>query len=463
MIEKRKRDAETTKLWHRLGQSDFAYPDYRKSLIVSAYYNYRKEFGSVLISTASLRVYLRSLFENKGSAQGYAVAVNLRDAFRALWGGEASAQVIRLVRDIQPRIATKLMSEWDQARTPISRLPMVWQDPFMKHLANCKDGSLPPLRQQSASSLKGNAEALCQWLAFRNEKTSGLLTGSELRAFAAHLSTKGVAPAAVWAGAQKVYSSYQHVLTPGFSSESCQYVLQDLKGRAKIAGATRKTAGQIVSAQLIYTAGFRIMENEMSNPRYDMASAKVYRDGLLLAVAAALPLRRRTLASLDTASSFILGRNSDIQIDISGNFLKLREHRKIIERFRATLVNPRLWRAVDIWTRKIRPIFDDGTSLFPSARVRGEALVPDILSQIFGDVTKDQFGIRIPIHRVRDCVATECVEEMENGAAWAPYLLHHKSADTTNKYYVHATGVKATKEFGRLVQQKRSDPTNLLI
>jgi hypothetical protein len=463
MPGRHKLDAEAARLWDAMSAPSIAFPERRKSGIVSAYHFYRLTFGSVLVSDHLLRTYLSDLFVDKGPARGYAIAIHLRDAFGVFWGTDAAARITRIVRDIQPRVTTELQSEWDSALTPIARLPSEWREPFVEHLEKCRKRALPPLSQLSASTLKTYAESFCRWHRFRKGETSRLLTGSELRIFALILASERVAPPGVLAAASNVYSTYRHIISPGFSSDACRFVLRDLKGTAIAAGANKKTASQIVSAQLIYTTGLRIMEDVMSKPHHDISSAKAYRDGLLLAVAASLPLRRRTLASLDTASSFRLENPSIFQIDISGNFLKLREHRKIVERFQATFINPRLWRAVDLWAREVRPIFDDGTSLFPSARVRGEALVPGILSQVFGDVTEAHLGVRVPIHRVRDCVATECVEEMENGAAWAPYLLNHKSAETTNEYYVHASGVKATREFASLLKQKRTNPSDLLI
>lgn len=463
MPRKRKLDAETIRMWDRLGQPEFAYPDYRKSLIISAYCYYRAEFGSILVSNPLLRTYLTKLIKDKGTAQGYAVAMNLRDALRAFWGNDAAAQVTRLVRDIKPRFSAKPKSEWDRARTPMTRLPLNWQKLFIEHLEGSKSGTLPLIEQLSASTLKGWAEGMCRWHTFREGDSITPLTGSELQLFATSLLKQGMSPLGVQTAAEKVYYSYRNIVAPGFSSETCLYVIQDLKGMPAATGSSKKTADQIVSARLIYETGFHLMKEALSNPRSDSSSAVAYRDGLLLAIAAALPLRRRALASLDTTFSFRLDDQFTIQIDISGNFLKLRQHRKIIERFRATLVNPKIWRALDIWVRTIRPVFDDGASLFPSLLVRGEALTPNALAQVFGDITQENFKVRVPIHRVRDCVATECVEEMEHGAAWAPHLLNHKSADTTNQYYIHATGVKAAKEFGRLLQQKRSDPTELLI
>jgi len=79
------------------------------------------------------------------------------------------------------------------------------------------------------------------------------------------------------------------------------------------------------------------------------------------------------------------------------------------------------------------------------------------------DTTKENLGVRVPIHRIRDCVATEAIEEMEHGAGWARHLLDHKSAQTTARFYDHSTGATVTRAFGQLLTERRSDPVELTL
>ncbi|MEH6507902.1 MAG: hypothetical protein V7786_16660 [Sulfitobacter litoralis] len=307
------------------------------------------------------------------------------------------------------------------------------------------------------------AEALAGWARFRNGDTWSALTGAEMVRYAAHLDGAGVWVSGVLSALTKVYMCYTHILSPGFCSKACQTVLRDLKGRATTAGPCRKTPSQVVPASLVYQTGIDMLDEARKGPSHDMQSATLYRNGLLLTVAAALPLRRRALASLDLATSFCLDDQQGIQIDIAGQFLKLRQDRKSYERFQAYVSSRALWGAVQEWVERFRPMFDDGTAMFPSVRVRGEALVSDVVGQVFGDTTEKRLGVRVPIHRIRDCVATEAIEEMDHGAGWARYLLGHKTAQTTTGFYDHSTGVAVSREFGRLVAARRSDPEDLLL
>lgn len=461
MARKRKFDPETARLWDRLSECHPGYPEARKVSIVSAYRGYREEFGSRLASDAALKGYLERLFEEKGAKRGYAIAMHLRDALSSLWGDDAGAIVTRHVRDIQLRVEVTLKSEWDAVRGAVAHLPAAWRVPFDDFVTRCETD--PPDDVLSPFTLKGMAEALSGWARFRRGDISRPLTGAELTEYAEHLADAGVWVSAVRSAVTKIYMSYTHILTPGFRSGACQAVLRDLKGRAETAGPCRKNPAQIVPATLLYKTGQEMMAEAQAGSSHDMQAATLYRNGLLLTVAAALPLRRRALASLDLATSFRLEERPVIRIDIPGHYLKLRHAEKDYRRYRAQLTSQVVWDAVDVWRKRFRPMFDDGTALWPSMRVRGEALVADVLGQVFGETTAERIGVWVPIHRIRDCAATECIEELEHGAGWAQHLLNHRSAQTATRFYDHSTGVAVSREFGQLVAARRSDPVDLIL
>ncbi|NKX41008.1 hypothetical protein HGG71_05925 [Rhodobacteraceae bacterium R_SAG2] len=462
MARKTELDPETARLWDRLSEHHPEYPESRKVLILAAYRGYRGKFGSRLVSDVDLRGHLEQLFQEKGAKQGYAVAMHLRDALRILWGDGIGAQVTGHARGIQPRTKVTPKSEWDAVRRAADHLPAAWRAPFIDFASRCETD--PPDDVLSPFTLQGMAEALTAFARFRGGGgISNPLTGAEMTRYATHLGDNGVWVSGVLSALTKVYMCYTHILSPGFQSKACQTVLRDLKGRATTAGPCRKKPAQIVPASLVYRTGLNMIAEAQVVSSHNMKAATLYRNGLLLTVAAALPLRRRALAGLDLATSFRLDDQQGIQIDIAGHFLKLRQDRKSYERYQAYVSSPVLREAVEVWVQRFRPMFDNGTALFPSGRIHGEALVADALGQAFGDTTEARLGVRVPIHRIRDCVATECIEEIEHGAGWAPHLLGHKTAQTTTEFYDHATGMAVTHEFGELVAARRSEPVDLLL
>lgn len=461
MARKHKLDPETARLWERLTERNPGYPAPRMVSILAAYRGYREEFGSRLVSDADLRGHLEQLFQEKGAKQGYAVAMHLRDAVRVLWGDDVGAQITRHVRDIQPRVKVVLKSEWDVVRGTAEHLPVAWRAPFLDFASRCETD--PPDDVLSPFTLESMAEALVAFARFREGDIASPLTGAELTQYATHLDDAGVWVSGVLSALTKVYMCYTHILSPGFRSKACQTVLRDLKGRAATAGPCRKTPEQIVPASLVYRTGLHMIAEAQVGSSHNMKAAVLCRNGLLLTIAAAVPLRRRALASLDLATSFRLEERPGIRIDIAGRFLKLRQNRKSYERYVRYLSSDVLWDAVQVWVQRFRPMFDNGTALFPSALVHGEALVADALGQVFGDTTEARLGARVPIHRIRDCVATECIEEVEHGAGWARHLLGHKTAQTTTTFYDHSTGFAVAREFGKLVGTRRSNPVDLLL
>lgn len=459
MEKERSLDLEVRKLREALLELHPNYSETRISRICSAYSAYRSHFGDRLPSMTELHDYLDVIFQGKGNRIGYGEAMFLRDAVRTLFGDTAAALVTGHARSIKSQSSAPVSSDdWASVRVAIDRLPTHWQHLFINFIdlgQSNQAGALSP------STLESMADALTPWARFRGDDVRPP-TGLELARFAEDLSKQGASPSRVHTVARKVYNGYTRVLSPGLRSEACLAVLRDLKAKANAAGPIRKKPCQILPASLIYETGFEIMAEANGGAHHDIGSALRYRDGLLLAIAAAVPLRRRALASLDLGTSFQPQERGVIRLDVPGRFLKVRQDQKIYERFSGYLTSLRLWDATEVWANHFRPMFDSGTCLFPS-RNAPIALKGSSLQLVFGKTTEEWLGVRLNIHGIRDCVATECIETMDHGAGWARHLLGHKTEKVTMAFYDHSTGICAAREFGQLLQARRSSPTELLL
>ena len=80
------------------------------------------------------------------------------------------------------------------------------------------------------------------------------------------------------------------VATEGqYQSDACSFVDADWRERAKHAPSSTKTGNQLVGASTIYAFGFRLFDEARSRQVRGVSAAMVFRNGLILAIGAALP------------------------------------------------------------------------------------------------------------------------------------------------------------------------------
>jgi hypothetical protein len=177
-------------------------------------------------------------------------------------------------------------------------------------------------------------------------------------------------------------------------------------------------------------------------PLRRISEATLFRDGLLLALAATLPERARALSALAFDTTLFLEPNGVIRLAIPGEHLKLAERRKRRCGFHARIRRPSLHRALARWRAVYRPMFDDGAWLWPSRLDQDHGLTEKTIGQIAARVTRARLGRAFSIHLVRDCVATEIIEtDPLTGAARATAVLRHRDQRITNDFYFHADGI----------------------
>jgi hypothetical protein len=144
--------------------------------------------------------------------------------------------------------------------------------------------------------------------------------------------------------------------------------------------------------------------------------------------------------------------------------LKRPERQKTGTGFSATIRNPDLWDALEHYRTVFRPIFDNGTALFPSQLSVGAALSEKALADLIQNETALHLGVGVSIHRVRDCVGTEASEAFLDDATMGPRLLGHSlDARTFDAHYNHAQGLKAAAEFAEVLAHRQTRRPDLLL
>ncbi len=411
------------------------------------------------------RAYLAHLIETRGKASAGRDYSWLLIGAAALWGRVATAHLAPILR--QERCTPKPLraTEWDRARTSIGSLIPVWQAPFLDHLERSMAGRAIPGREiWSASQISAVARALSAWTRYcASVDQPPRPTGVAFNAYADWLQGSdggGVSLRTVADYLGRILSGYEVILEPGFQSPGARWVAEDYDQRSRSLGATTKATAGIVPASRLYGLAWDLIDEARTTPYLGLEAARRFRNGLLLAIAVSLPERARALAALDLATTFRLAERPRIEVHLPGTVLKQKERHKRRRPFSATLSSQALWDALDEYRRVYRPQFDAGSSLFPSVHARGAAVSEGRLGQLVGDITERRLGVRVSIHRVRDCVATEASEELVHGGVLAPVLLRHKDERTTRRHYDHAEGLRASQALADfMAKRQRSRPS----
>lgn len=378
-----------------------------------------------------------------------------------LWGVEVAGMIGQVLRQSRctSKVAAKSIDE--RARSAILSLPDEWQGKLIAKLI-----SEPGHHSEkwSANHVQSVAHALARWC-----RASAVLgrklrpTGTSFHVYATDLRADGISDRSVADYLSRILSGFRVAVDPGFHSTGCDHVVARHDALAKVAGRPTKTGAQIVGASTIFDLGVELMDTARENGPRGLHVARDFRNGLLLSFAAALPQRARALSHLAFGTTVVLLEKPYVHIVLPGRVLKMREAKKRFTGYDKVLINPVLWSALDDYQRSFRPLFDDGSALFPSIVDMGAAITSAQLGRLVGDLTFKHLGVRVSIHRVRDNAATEASEEIQSGGYLAPALIGNKSAATTMDSYDHAQGMRAARDHGARIAGLRSSPTTLRV
>jgi integrase/recombinase XerD len=159
--------------------------------------------------------------------------------------------------------------------------------------------------------------------------------------------------------------------------------------------------------------------------------ATTYRDGLIIALLAAVPLRRRTIACLRLEQNLVkVGDAWSLQIDAIDN-----KSRRSLEFSLPAALNSRL----DTYLQRFRPHLLESsmeTSLWLSGRRR--PMSPGAIYTAVRNRTKVAFGIPVNLHHFRSAAGSFWSMRDPANVIGVKDLLGHVGFDTTEKHYIAA-------------------------
>ena len=181
---------------------------------------------------------------------------------------------------------------------------------------------------------------------------------------------------------------------------------------------------------------------------HPLQRATRFRDGLIIALLAARPLRRKNLCAL-RLGHHLARRGAIFWIGIPGEETK---NGRPIE----VPLPEELSRAMDRYLREYRPVLTQGRSLdclWVSSRAKPMHEV-SVYCQV-RRITKETFGAPINPHLFRDAAATTLAIEDPEHVRIASQMLGHGSVRVTERHYNQARMLEAARRYQEEVRARR--------
>jgi integrase/recombinase XerD len=271
------------------------------------------------------------------------------------------------------------------------------------------------------------------------------LQPERIKRFAKHLGLT-CSPSSVATGVEAAYNAAR-VMMP----DADFGWLKEMKTRLhKAVPPKRETRPAITSLQLL-KLGEELMEEVRPKlgTKLQLVDAIQYRDGLIIALTAFVPPRRKNLAALDMA------RHVRLEHD-SCTIVIPKEETKTGSPIEFE-VPPLLLPYLHDYCRFVRPRLNPGngcTALWVSPKGRG--LSYSAIGGVFARHSAQRLGLHLCPHDVRAAAATTWAVFSPEQIGVAQELLAHKDIRTTTTHYDRARGIQASRRYFHALTQLRS-------
>jgi integrase/recombinase XerD len=270
------------------------------------------------------------------------------------------------------------------------------------------------------------------------------LTRERVRSFANHLAETNI-PRSVAIQIDALYKAARIMLP----NEDLSW-LKSMKARLHSAAPVQQAGGPIITSLQILQVGLTLMTQNAPTVegRSNLSSAVRYRDGLLIALLAFAPLRRKNLAALEIGRHLV-GGEDERYIIIPALETKTRTP---IEFAIPDVLLPYL----EVYLAAIRcRLLKDISCKALWVSPRGGALRYGAIGDIVARHTLSVLGLRLTPHDTRDAAATTWALSNPGKIGTAKDLLSHLNEGTMQKHYNRARAVEATRTYAAIVRTKR--------
>jgi integrase len=225
--------------------------------------------------------------------------------------------------------------------------------------------------------------------------------------------------------------------------------LAELAKDLKLVARPRSKSDRLALAEVLAEAGLTLMREADDYPNLgELARARQFRNGLMIALLAFCPNRRRNFATLEIGRSFV-ENNGQWWIVLSASETK---EKRADERPVEKLLTPFIHRYLDYYRPLLARSNSPPSALWLSAN-DGAPIAEGQVTRVIGNTTLSTVGVRVTPHLFRTSAASTaavyCGENPHLGSA----VLHHTDPCVTMEHYNRATSLSAAESFRQIVRQ----------
>jgi integrase len=230
-----------------------------------------------------------------------------------------------------------------------------------------------------------------------------------------------------------------------------------ISNRIKTGAKVEREQHHLVTSEKLYDLGIKLMDSALSSgkPPTSWRVQTAFRDGLIIALLAVIPLRRRTLEALRIGKQLVhFGEYWSLEIPAE----EVKTKRPL-----DYPLSLELSRRIDIYVNQIRSrTTGAGTHDYLWASSRGRPLRGQLIYNSVRRRTRRAFGFPINLHRFRRAAATFWSIQDPGNVRGVADLLGHASFATTEKYYVMAQSRLAGRALARAIGPLNTVSTSAL-
>jgi len=211
----------------------------------------------------------------------------------------------------------------------------------------------------------------------------------------------------------------------------------------------------LVTSETLYALGIELMDGAVTSANatknMSIAHALDFRDGLIIALLALIPLRRRTLAALRIGKHLV--RSGDLwALDIPAKDIKTKRSLEYP-------ISPELSGRIDLYINQFRcriPSAGAHDYLWTSRR-GGRQMHDGAIYHTIRGRTREALGFPVNVHQFRRAAPTLWSSRDPANVRGSKDLLGHTTFNTTEKYYIMAQSRVAGRVLARAIERaKRS-------
>jgi integrase/recombinase XerD len=214
---------------------------------------------------------------------------------------------------------------------------------------------------------------------------------------------------------------------------------------ARRAPPSRAKRERMIAPSLLFAAGLARMdrvEHEQQR-KHDVRNVR-YRDGLMMAILAARAFRRGNLAQMRVGRH--ITKVDGVYICTFGA-AETKNGRELVEPLPAELTS-----YIDHYLAEVRPALLRGhaSDAFWVSTYRAALSEQSIYTKICA-ATAEELGVKLSPHLFRDALATGIATDDPEHIRMASRLLGHADPRTTERHYIHAQAIAASRRYNGVV------------